>query len=58
MLKYLSVEIIPECVIPAKAGIHRIYHLQVDTHGFRLKECRNDGILIAPVLIVIYASLY
>ncbi len=32
-------------VIPAKAGIHRINHLQIKTHGFRLKTCRNDGVL-------------
>jgi hypothetical protein len=45
MLKYLSEEIIPKCVIPAKAGIHKINHLNVDTHGFRLKDRRNDGVI-------------
>ncbi len=48
----------PKYVIPAKAGTHRINHLQVDTHGFRLKDCRNDEAFRGYLLIDTYALLY
>jgi hypothetical protein len=56
--KTLYVDPIPKLVIPAKAGIHRINYLQVDSHGFRLKDCRNDGVYRLHLLIDIYALLY
>ena len=49
-------------VIPAKAGINRINHLQFGQDGFRLKECRNDEVLQealqpTPLLTPHYSAL-